>query len=203
MQSAPPFSPLQAAVDEFEATLAHTGGDMPAMTTTRTFGRALLRELTQVLAPALLLAMIVHLFLAQATIVYGQSMAPNLAPLQRLIIEKISYRFVPPNRNDIVVIDLPTMDEMLVKRIVGLPGEAVEIRNGVIYIDHVALPERFPHDLGHAFMAPTTLGPLQYFVLGDNRSNSNDSRVFGPVTRGEIVGRVWLRYWPFDQITIF
>jgi signal peptidase I len=84
-----------------------------------------------------------------------------------------------------------------------LPGETVEIRQGVIYVNGEALAEPFPHDMTPFDMAPITLGPLSYFVLGDNRSNSNDSRAFGPVTLDRILGRVWLRYWPLDQITFF
>jgi len=165
--------------------------------------RRLLHETVQVVLPALALALVVHLFLAQATIVYGQSMEPNLLERQRLIIDKISFRLHPPHRNDIVVLSLPGMDEMLVKRIVGLPGETIEIYKGVVYVNNEPLPEPFPHDGGLYSMPPLTLGPLSYFVLGDNRDNSNDSRSFGPVKREHILGRVWLRYWPFDQVTQF
>jgi signal peptidase I len=160
-------------------------------------------ELVQVMAPALVLALVVHLFLAQATIVYGQSMEPNLHPNQRLIVDKLSYRLHSPHRNDIVVVDLPDMEEMLVKRIVALPGETVEVRRGTIYVNGSPVPEPYEHDLTPYDMAPRTLGPLAYFVMGDNRSNSNDSRSFGPITRDEIVGRVWLRYWPLNQFVLF
>jgi signal peptidase I len=161
------------------------------------------QETAQIVLPALALALIVHLFLAQATIVFGRSMEPNLQERQRLIIDKISYRLHPPQRNDIVVLSKPDMDEMLVKRIVALPGETIEIYKGVVYIDDESLPEPFPHDVGIYSMPPVTLGPLSYFVLGDNRDNSNDSRSFGPVKREHILGRVWLRYWPFNQLTQF
>jgi signal peptidase I len=165
--------------------------------------RLFIQESLQVVLPALILALTVHLFLAQATIVYGQSMEPNLYERQRLIIDKVSYRFFPPNRNDIVVIAMPGMEEMLVKRVIGLPGETVEVRNGVVYVNNEPLAEPFPHDLGYQSMKATVLGPLNYFVMGDNRDNSNDSRSFGPVQREYILGRVWLRYWPLDQFTAF
>jgi len=161
------------------------------------------REALQIVAPALILALIVHLFLAQATVVFGQSMEPNLHPHQRLIVDKISYRLHAPQRNDIVVIDLPSMEELLVKRIVAMPGEVVEIRDGVVYVNQQPITEPFPHDTSPIDMAPMTLGPLAYFVLGDNRSNSNDSRSFGPVSLDQILGRVWLRYWPLDEFFLF
>ncbi len=165
--------------------------------------RQALAEAAQVVIPALILALIVHLFLAQATVVFGQSMEPNLHPHQRLIVDKISYRLHAPQRNDIVVIRLPDMDELLVKRIVALPGELVEIRGGIVYVNGEAVAEPFPHDMTPYDMTPLILGPLSYFVLGDNRSNSNDSRAFGPVTLDEILGRVWLRYWPLDELARF
>ncbi len=165
--------------------------------------RQALAEAAQVVIPALILALIVHLFLAQATVVFGQSMEPNLHPHQRLIVDKISYRLHAPQRNDIVVIRLPDMDELLVKRIVALPGELVEIRSGIVYVNGEAVAEPFPHDMTPYDMTPLILGPLSYFVLGDNRSNSNDSRAFGPVTLDEILGRVWLRYWPLDELARF
>lgn len=166
-------------------------------------GWLLMQEVIQVVLPALVLALVIHLFLAQATIVYGRSMEPNLFEAQRLIIDKISYRFRTPQRNDIVVINMPIMDEMLVKRIVGLPGETVEIHQGVVLIDGIVLNEAFPHNLSEYDTPEITLGPLQYFVLGDNRGNSNDSRTFGSVQREFIIGRVWLRYWPLKQLRFF
>ena len=168
-----------------------------------TLFRLFVQESLQVIVPALVLALIVHLFLAQATIVYGQSMEPNLSERQRLIIDKIGYRFYPPQRNDIVVLNMPGMSEMLVKRVIGLPGETVELRRGIVYVNGEPLPEPFPHDLGYQSTPPMTLGPWSYFVMGDNRDNSNDSRSFGPVKREFIVGRVWLRYWPLSEFTSF
>jgi len=161
------------------------------------------RDLLAVIIPAMMLALVVHFFLAQATIVFGQSMEPNLSPHQRLIVEKFSYRLRAPDRNDIVVVDLPQIDDMLVKRVVGLPGETIEVRRGFVYVNGELLAEPFPHDVDHATMAPMRLDQHQYFVLGDNRDNSNDSRIFGPVSDERIVGRVWLRYWPLYQFKLF
>ena len=165
--------------------------------------RTAVQEALQIIAPALVLALIVHLFLAQATIVFGQSMEPNLHQNERLIVDKLSYRVRAPERGDIVVVDLPEMEEMLVKRIVALPSELVEIHRGVVYVNGAPINEPFAHDTIEYDMPRLTLGPLSYFVLGDNRGNSNDSRSFGPVHRDQILGRVWLRYWPLDHATLF
>jgi signal peptidase I len=165
--------------------------------------RVFLREIVQVILPAAVLALTVHLFLAQATVVYGQSMEPSLFQLQRLIVDKVSYRLNSPQRNDIVVLDLPNMDELLVKRIVGLPGETIEIDEGIVFVNGNPLDESFPHHMVQYDMEPITLGALNYFVLGDNRGNSNDSRSFGSVNHEDIVGRVWLRYWPLDELALF
>lgn len=199
-------SPESSAANVEQHNTLHSG-ERTASAAPNTGGLAvaffLAREIAQVMLPALLLALVIHLFLAQATVVYGRSMEPNLFEAQRLIIDKISYRLHAPQRNDIVVLDLPSMDEMLVKRIVGLPGETVEVRDGMLYVNNALVDESFIDHSSHYDFPPITLGPLNYFVLGDNRGNSNDSRAFGPVQRDHIVGRVWLRYWPLHQFTLF
>jgi signal peptidase I len=166
-------------------------------------GSTVVREIVLVLFPALILALTIHLFLAQATIVFGRSMEPSLFERQRLIIDKITYYFRAPHRSDIVVIKRPDMEELLVKRIIGLPTEKVEIRDGYVYINDRRLPEPFPHGQYPQNIPAYTLGPLEYYVLGDNRGNSNDSRAFGPVLRADILGRVWFRYWPLNQLHSF
>jgi signal peptidase I len=177
--------------------------DVGRPTNAPTVWRLVVGESLQVIIPAMILALMVHLFLAQATVVYGQSMEPNLYEHERLIIDKLTYRLRAPQRNDIIVLDLPHMEELLVKRIIGLPGEVIEIRHGQVYINGEPAEEPFPHDLGFQSSPAVRLGPLTYYVLGDNRENSNDSRAFGPVRRENILGRVWLRYWPLSQLKAF
>jgi len=164
---------------------------------------AIVKDVLQVVVPAVLLALAIQVFLAQATVVYGQSMQPNLQPAERLVIEKVSYYFGMPQRGDIVVVDLSQMSELLIKRVVGLPGESVEIRRGLVLIDGEAIDQSFVLLPGGTTYGPIRLGPDSYFVMGDNRSNSNDSRSFGPIHRDEITGKAWMRYWPLSRFTLF
>lgn len=166
----------------------------------------LIRETLQVVIPALTLAVVIHVFLAQATVVYGSSMQPVLRERQRLVVDKLTYRFGEPERNDIIVLDMEDVDEMLVKRVIGLPGETVDIRAGNIYINNEPLREQLPRALAsqlNIYPHPVELGNDEYYVLGDNRSNSNDSRSFGAIRRDEIVGKIWLRYWPLTDLKLF
>ncbi len=155
------------------------------------------REIAETVIPAVLIALVIQLFMAQATRVYGQSMEPNLHTDQRLVVEKISYRFHVPRRDDIVVLRLPAQtSELLIKRVIGLPGETVEIRDGIVYINGQMLDEPYVTYRSHETRGPLVVPPLNVFVLGDNRSASNDSRAFGPVHRDNILGHAWLSYWP-------
>jgi signal peptidase I len=168
----------------------------------------LIREILETIVPAVLIALLINLFLAQATRVYGQSMEPNLHTDQRLIVEKLSYNpylrqylsFNGPQRGDVVVIRLRTQgDELLIKRVIGLPGDVVEIRNGQVFVNGQPLDEPYLASDTHGFYGPTTISPLHIFVLGDNRDSSNDSRSFGTVSLKDVVGRAWFSYWPLDQ----
>jgi signal peptidase I len=160
-----------------------------------------LRDLLETLIPALFIALLIHLFLAQATRVYGQSMEPSLHSEQRLVVEKVSYRFHTPRRGDIVVLRLPGLDsEPIIKRVIGLPGEQVEIYGGKVYIDGKPLEEPYLREPTKGYYGPRLIPPLHIFVLGDNRDASNDSRAFGPVPLENVVGRAWLSYWPLEDL---
>lgn len=170
----------------------------------------LMREVLETIVPAVLIALLINLFLAQATRVYGQSMEPNLHTDQRLVVEKLSYNrqirqvlgLNGPKRGDVVVIRLKSQgDELLIKRVIGLPGDMVEVRDGHVFVNNQPLNE--PYIVGNTttgFYAPTTIPPLQIFVLGDNRGFSNDSRSFGTVPLEDVIGRAWFSYWPPNQI---
>ncbi len=173
----------------------------PGQPAVRGWLRGALRDLLGTIVPAVVIALLIHAFLAQATRVYGQSMEPNLHTDQRLVVEKLSYRFHGPRRGDIVVLRDPSGGpELLIKRVVGLPGERVTMSDGRVYIDNVALTESYlsqsTQGSGRSWLVP----PLAVFVMGDNRSASRDSRVFGPVLLDQIIGRALFRYWPPAEI---
>jgi signal peptidase I len=158
------------------------------------------RDVLGTIVPAIIIALLIHVFLAQATRVYGQSMEPNLHTNERLVIEKLSYRFHGPRRGDVVVIKDPGgSPELLIKRVVGLPGERVTVANNRVFIDGVPLDEPYldqpTQGSGRSWIVP----PLTVFVMGDNRSASRDSRIFGPVSLDEIIGRALFRYWPLTD----
>lgn len=160
-----------------------------------------LREVAETVIPAVVIALAINLFLAQATQVLGQSMEPNLHSTQRVVVEKVTYRLAHgPRRGDIVVIDLPEQTDMLIKRVVGLPGETIEVRGGKVYIENEQLDEPWTVNPGGANYDPQIIPPLHVFVMGDNRGASNDSRNFGPVAIEYIVGHAWFSYWPPEYI---
>lgn len=170
--------------------------------------RAIIRELLVYAAIIVVFVFLVPRYVFQLTIVDGESMTDTLQDSDRLFVEKVSYRFGDPDRFDIIVFypfgrDDP--DDYYVKRIIGLPGETVQIINSVIYINNEPLSENYRKEPYMAYNGianePLLLGEDEYFVLGDNRNGSTDSRDpdTGPVKRENIDGRVVLRIYPFDE----
>ena len=160
-----------------------------------------LSEIVETIVPAILIAVLIILFLAQATRVHGQSMEPSLHSDQRLVVEKISYNFHEPRRGDIVVLKVPQAGSgLLIKRVIGLAGEKIEIKGGKVYINEQPLEEPYLSPQAQRDMGATVVPPKHVFVMGDNRGFSNDSRSFGPVPLDNIVGRAWFSYWPLDQL---
>ena len=164
----------------------------------------LVREMLETMVPAVAIALVINLFLAQATRVYGQSMEPNLHTDQRLVVEKISYsrwwHLRGPQRGDVVVLRVDQDSELLIKRVIGLPGDRVEIRGGQVFINGRRLSEPYLTQPTYGDYGPVDVPPLHIFVLGDNRGFSNDSRTFGPIPLEQVVGRAWFSYWPPDQM---
>ncbi|MDE6700006.1 MAG: signal peptidase I [Acetatifactor sp.] len=150
-------------------------------------------------------------FVVQRTEVDGSSMESTLSDGDNLFVDKISYRFRDPERFDIIVFPFQYKeDTYYIKRIIGLPGETVQIdTSGNIYIDGEVLRESYgrevikPEMVGRAAQ-PVVLGEDEYFVMGDNRNNSSDSRteVVGNIHRNDIVGRAWVRIWPLNKLSV-
>jgi signal peptidase I len=132
----------------------------------------------------------------------GPSMEPSFYTGQRVIVSRVNYMVQAPQRGEIIVFespDQPGVDPPLIKRVVGLPGETVEIRDTQVYIDGRPLDETYINEPCSASRCRDNLwelGPDEYFVMGDNRNRSRDSRVFGPVTRNHVIGEALVRYWP-------
>src|SRR5512136_311146 len=154
-------------------------------------------ELGQSLILGVLLALVLQFFI-QPTIVYGQSMEPNLHDNERVILDKVSYRIGEPAREDIVVFPVEGEPLPLIKRVIGLPGETVEIRDGRVLIDGVVLREPYASGPTFGSMGSVRVPPDTVFVMGDNRApgGSLDSRRLGPIPFVKIRGRARLAYWP-------
>ncbi len=150
-------------------------------------------------------------YVGQRTEVNGESMEATLSDGDNLIVDKISYRFRDPQRFDIIVFPFQYRENTFyIKRIIGLPGETVQIgEDGTIYINGEVLQEPYgrevirPENIGIA-KDPIVLGEDEYFVMGDNRNNSSDSRteIVGNIHRSDIIGRAWMRIWPLDKFGI-
>lgn len=147
-------------------------------------------------------------FVGQRTEVSGSSIETTLSDKDQLIVDKMTYRFRDPKRYDIVVFPYQYQDNTYyIKRIIGLPGETVQILSGMVYIDGMRLDEHYGNEImenpGIA-EEPLTLGEDEYFVLGDNRNNSSDSRAsdVGLIHRKDLIGRAWIRVWPLSQIGV-
>ncbi len=161
-----------------------------------------LRGWTRDLAVALGLALVIIIFLYQPVKVEGTSMNPLLSDQERIFINKFIYHFEPIDRGDVVVFWYPLdRSKSFIKRIVGLPGEAVEIRAGRVYVNNKELADQFvpPSYIDGSTYGPVQIGQDEYFVMGDHRDSSNDSRVFGPVPRQYIYGKAVFAYWPVDH----
>lgn len=153
---------------------------------------------------------IIYIFAAQLHEVQGDSMENNFFNGEYILTEKISYKFKDPKRGEVVIFRAPDKpDKDYIKRVIGLPGEKMQIVNGNIYINGAGLEENYePINLrisagnflreGKVFTIP----PDSFFVMGDNRAHSSDSREFGPVLKEAIIGRAFFRFWPLSRIGI-
>ena len=147
-------------------------------------------------------------FVGQRTYVSGSSMENTLSDGDNLIVDKITYRFTDPQRFDIIVFPFQYGEKVYyIKRIIGLPGETIRVQDGEIYVDGEILEESYGReDMRSSGIAedPIVLGEDEYFVLGDNRNDSMDSRdpSVGLIKRDHIIGRAWMRVWPLNEIGV-
>jgi signal peptidase I len=163
-------------------------------------------ETLKIVIIALVIVVPVRYFLFQPFFVRGQSMEPNFENGDYLIVDELSYRLRAPERGEVIVFKYPYDEtQRYIKRIIGLPGETVEIRDGQVTIEtksgKLTLTESayLASDITTAGNLRITLGSEEYFVLGDNRPVSSDSRRWGVVHKSEIIGKVYFRAWPFDD----
>jgi signal peptidase I len=184
------------------------------------------RELLEAVILALIVFLLIHTSIRNFK-VEGSSMNPTLESGQHLIVNKLVYsqldmdrlsRIIPfwqaetpdtryaihpPKRGEVIVFHFPRdPSKDFVKRVIGLPGEEVEILQGKVYINEQALTEPYLDRLDTSRVGPTRLREKEYFVLGDNRRSSNDSRIWGPVSETYVVGKVWFVYWPFSKVQL-
>lgn len=169
-----------------------------------------LREWAQVIIVALAIALPVRLLIAEPFIVQGASMDPTFSTGQFLIVDRLSYRFEDPQRGDVIVFEYPNNPSIYyIKRIIGLPGETVQVDKGKVTIFNEEKPKGFtlnePYIEASHMSADSLferLGPTEYFVMGDNRAQSSDSRLWGPLEKNLIVGRPIIRLSPISSIGI-
>jgi signal peptidase I len=166
-------------------------------------------EILKIVVVSLLIIIPVRFFVIQPFFVRGESMAPSFHNGEYLIVDEISYRFDEPRRGDVIVFRVPRDPRQhYIKRIVGLPGETVVVRNGVVTVYNRDNPAGTV--LEEMYLSEDTPGSVEvrldnneYFVLGDNRDASSDSRRWGPVPEHLLIGKVWLRAWPIGRAQAF
>lgn len=170
---------------------------------------AFFTDLMETVVISLSIFLVVYLFFMQPHQVNGQSMVPNFQSGDYVLTDKISYKIGEPKRGDIIVFHAPDSAHCakgtgcdFIKRILGLPGETIGIRDGRVFVNNQPLAEPYvPADFetlpgAYTQNGSITLSADQYFVSGDNRPYSSDSRSWGPITKDEIVGKAFFRYWP-------
>lgn len=166
------------------------------------------RENLQILAIAIILSLFIRGYVAEPRFIPSDSMFPTLEIGDRLVIEKVSYHLHPPQQGDIIVFQPPEVlqtqgyprKQAFIKRIIGLPGEKLDIQNGQVYInDRAILEEYIAEPPNYSLYQPVIIPDRQYFVMGDNRNNSNDSHVWGFLPQENIIGRAFLRFWPLSK----
>ncbi len=158
-------------------------------------------EIVVIVAAAFALALLVQAFLVKPFTIHQVSMRPTLEEGDRVLLSRITYHFREPARGDVVVFHSPiNAGEDLVKRVVGTPGDRISVGDGRLYVNGVAQSEPYLLEPDFAGEFPETVIPDgEVFVMGDNRNNSGDSRLFGPIAQSSIIGTAFCVYWPFGH----
>jgi signal peptidase I len=165
------------------------------------------RENLQILVIALALALFIRSFIAEPRYIPSESMLPTLEVSDRLVVEKLSYYFRLPQRGEIVVFQPPQQlqsqgyqkDQAFIKRVVGTPGQTIQVKNGIVYLDGNPLKEDYIAE-PPAYQMPAVRVPEdQLFVMGDNRNNSNDSHAWGFLPKQNVIGHACFRFWPINR----
>jgi signal peptidase I len=144
---------------------------------------------------------LVTAFVAQGFAVSGSCMEPNLWTGERILGNKLTYLVEPPMRGDVVVFRYPVDPrKTYIKRVIGLPGETIDIRSGRVYINSKLLNEPYVINTAHGDYGPETIKPGKLFVMGDYRDESNDSRIWGELPIANIKAKAWVRYWPVKRL---
>ena len=165
-------------------------------------------EIFKFVAFALLIILPIRFWVVQPFIVSGSSMVPNFSSGDYLIIDELSYHFISPQRGEVVILKFAN-EPYFIKRVVGLPRATVDIKDGGVFIYNNQYPNGLLLDESYLKGAPTypnlkeTLASDEYFVLGDNRISSADSRIWGPAKEDSIIGRTFIRLWPTKTISVW
>jgi signal peptidase I len=195
-------TPLPGRADAGAESAVAAGETSPSAASAGPLLRAEIRVWARDLLIAVGLALVIIIFLYQPVKVEGTSMAPLLSDQERIFINKFVYRFEDIHRGDVVVFWYPLdRSKSFIKRVIALPEEVVEIRQGILYVDGRAIAEPYvpPQYEDLSDYGPVRVPQDSYFVMGDHRISSNDSRVFGPVASRFIYGRAVFAYWPVDH----
>jgi signal peptidase I len=198
------LQPDAAAAESLRLETAETPADASAEKTEPSYGWMMVRELVE----TVVLSLIIFLLIRQVVQNYrieNHSMEPSFYEGQFVLVNKIAYWFGEPKRGDVVVFHNPrNTNEDYIKRVIGIPGDTVEVRDQSVYINGLRTPEEFPHRAipPGEYTMPVVVGDNELFVMGDNRPNSSDSRVFGPINQDLVVGQAWLRIWPLNLFGI-
>jgi signal peptidase I len=165
--------------------------------------RKQIKEALQIIVFAFVLSWGLRATVVDARIVPSPSMLPTIQVDDRLLVDKISYKFTDINRGDVVVFHAPAnIDKRgvdYVKRVIGLPGDKIEIKDGKVFINERELTETYEMEEPNYTYGPIIVPEETYFVMGDNRNNSNDSHSWGVLPKTNIVGKVFIRYWPLND----